>query len=109
MVLFKIIFHELLRDPCFNPKYPKKLNLPWYTDEIADDPFNVLGFDPFALGGRREANNRSATVVSTTGKQREPFLQQWQYVQRPYAVHGAGRRRPLLVPRGNEKKLIQLL
>lgn len=66
----------------------------WYTDEIADDPFNVLGFDPFALGGRREANNRSATVVSTTGKQREPFLQQWQYVQRPYAVHGAGRRRP---------------
>lgn len=66
-------------------------NSPRYADEVANDPFNVLGLDPLPLGGRREANNRSATVVSATGKQRESFLQQWQNVQRPDAVHGAGR------------------
>lgn len=63
-------------------------NSPWYSDEIANDPFDILGFDPFPLGRRREADNWSTPVVPAAGKQREALLQQWQNVQRPYAVHG---------------------
>lgn len=61
---------------------------PRYPDEVADHPLDVLGLDPFALGGGRETDDRSAAVIPATGQQREAFLQQRQNVQRPNAVHG---------------------